>query len=123
MDVEALLVVAVRPGDDMGGAQQRRIGDAGQRAPAIPVIHQGGAEHVLADALDHPALGLGGAGKICGLGLEAVERRLGQAHRQLVDAIQRGMQLLDRGEHEGRDARAGNGGDAGDVPISAATPE
>ena len=35
MDVEALLVVAVRPGDDMGGAQQRGIGDAGQRAPAI----------------------------------------------------------------------------------------
>jgi len=38
VDVEALLVVAVRPGDDMGGAQQRRIGDAGQRAPATPVI-------------------------------------------------------------------------------------
>ena len=34
MDVETLLVVAVRSGDDVGSAQQRRIGDAGQRAPA-----------------------------------------------------------------------------------------
>ena len=27
VDVEALLVVAVRPGDDVGSAQQRRVGD------------------------------------------------------------------------------------------------
>jgi hypothetical protein len=97
----------VRPGDDVGGAQQGRIGDASQRAPATPVVQQGGAEHVLADSLDHPAFGLGGSRKVCGLGLESVERRLGQAHRQLVDAIERFMQLLDRGEHEGRHARAG----------------
>jgi hypothetical protein len=45
-------------------------------------------------------------GTFCGLGLEAVERRLGQAHRQLVDAIDSGMQLLDRRKYEGRNARA-----------------
>ena len=95
MDVEALLVVAVGPGHDVGRAQQRRIGDAGQRAPAIPVVRQGVSEYILADALDHPALGLGCPRKICGLGLEAVERRLGQAHGELVDAVERGVQLRD----------------------------
>jgi hypothetical protein len=34
VDIEALLVIAVRPGDDVGSAQQRRVGDAGQGAPA-----------------------------------------------------------------------------------------
>jgi hypothetical protein len=28
VDVEALLVFAIRPGDNVGGPQQRRIGDA-----------------------------------------------------------------------------------------------
>jgi hypothetical protein len=39
VDVETLLVAAVRPGDDVGGSKQRRIGDAGQGAAAAPIIY------------------------------------------------------------------------------------
>ena len=84
MDVEALLVAAVGPGHDVRGAQQRRIGDAGERAATAPVIHQGIAEDVLADALDHQPLGLGGSRKARRLGVKARERRVGQADGELV---------------------------------------
>jgi len=32
--------LAFGPGDDVGGAQKRRIGDAGQRTSAIPAFEQ-----------------------------------------------------------------------------------
>jgi hypothetical protein len=40
------------------GAQQGGIGDAGDRAAASPIIDQGDAEDVLADALDDEPLDL-----------------------------------------------------------------
>src|SRR5579863_173031 len=58
--VEALYIVAFGPRNDVGGAQQSRIADAGDRAAASPVVDQGAAEDVLTDALDDEPLGLGG---------------------------------------------------------------
>jgi hypothetical protein len=52
VDIEALRIAAFRPGHDLRGSQQRGISDAGDRAAGPPIIHQGGAEDVLADALD-----------------------------------------------------------------------
>ena len=59
MHAEPLLVVTFGPRDDVGGAQQGGIGDAGDRAAATPVIHQRISEDVLANALDYEVLGLG----------------------------------------------------------------
>ena len=59
MHIEPLRVVAFGPRDDVGGPQQLRIGDAGDRAAAALIIHQRSAEDVLADALDDEPLGLG----------------------------------------------------------------
>ena len=78
VDVEPLLVVAVGPGHDVRGAQQRGFGDAGERAAAAPIIHQGIPEHVLPNALDHQALGLGGAREARGLGVEAMSGASGR---------------------------------------------
>ncbi len=57
-DIEALRVSAFSPRNDTGRPQQGRIGDAGDRAGASPIIHQGGPEDVLADALDDEPLDL-----------------------------------------------------------------
>ena len=47
--VEAPLVVAVGPGHDVRGAEERGLSDAGERTAAIPIIYQG-AKQILADA-------------------------------------------------------------------------
>jgi hypothetical protein len=50
---------------------------------ARPVIHQGVAEYVLADALDDQALGLRRSGQAGRLGAEAREWHVGQADASL----------------------------------------
>jgi hypothetical protein len=90
VDVEPLRVVAVGPGYDVRGAEQRWLTDPGQGTAAAPIVHQGVAKHILADALDDQTLGLGGARQAGGLGMKARERRIGQADGQLVDAVKRG---------------------------------
>jgi hypothetical protein len=107
--VEALRVGAIRPGHDVGSTQQSWFGDTGHRAATIPVNHQGIAEHVLADALYHHPFCFGRAGKIARLGLKAIEWRFRQAHRQLVDAVERGVQLCKVGDYKGRDSWAWRG--------------
>ena len=59
MHIEALRVLAFGPAHNVGSSKQGRIGDAGDRAAGSPIIHQGGAENVLADALDDEPLDLG----------------------------------------------------------------
>src|SRR5688572_16502769 len=41
VDVEALLVSTLGPGDDVRGTEQRRLGNACQWAAADPVVHEG----------------------------------------------------------------------------------
>jgi len=77
VNVEALLAVAFRPWHDVGGAQECRVSDTGDWAPAAPVIHQGVAKYILADALDDQTLGLGRSGQVGRLGPEARERHVG----------------------------------------------
>jgi hypothetical protein len=107
--VEALHVRAIGPWHNVGGSEQRWLGDAGDWAAAAPVIHQGVSKNVLADALDHQPLGFGRSGKIGCLGLEAIKWRFRQAHRELVDTIERGVQLTEVREHKGRKSRTGLG--------------
>jgi hypothetical protein len=46
VDVEALgVVVAFAPGYDVGSAEKCGIRDASERAAALPVIHEAGAEN------------------------------------------------------------------------------
>ena len=91
MYVEALRVGAICPRYDVGCAQQRRLSNPGERTAAAPVVHQRIAEQVLSDAQDNHAFGLGRAGKVGRLGLEAIERRLWQAHGEPVDTIECGV--------------------------------
>jgi hypothetical protein len=80
VDVEPFrIALALRPWDDVRCAQQRRVGDTSERAAALPVIHQAGAENVLADPLHHQPLDLGCLGQIRHAKLEFAQRRVGQA--------------------------------------------
>ena len=74
MHIEPLRVVAFGPGHDMGGAQQGGILDAGDRAVGSPIIHQGSAENVLADALDDEPLDLSRLRQAAGLRAKPGER-------------------------------------------------
>src|SRR4051794_37427366 len=74
VDVEALHVVAFRPGHNVRSAEQPGLGDAGERAAPAPVVHQRVAKHILADALDDETLCLGGSRQHGGLGMKARER-------------------------------------------------
>jgi hypothetical protein len=76
-----------------GGAQEGGLRDARQGAAAVPIIHQSGTEHVLADALDDQALGLGRLRQIFGLGAEAQQRHVRQTDRKPVDPIEPDMKL------------------------------
>jgi hypothetical protein len=58
------------------GAQQCRLGDAGERAAAAPVSHQGFAEDILSDALDDEPLGFGRLRQPFDLRVKSFERRL-----------------------------------------------
>ena len=109
MHVEPLRVVAFGPGHDVGGPQQGGIGDAGDRAAASPIIHQGGAEDVLADALDDESLGLGRLRQAGGPRAKPGERGVGEADAELVDAVERGMQRGQSVEGEGGEAGSGQG--------------
>jgi hypothetical protein len=100
--IEALGVAAVGPRHDVRGAKQRRLANASERAAAAPVIHQGFAENILTDPLDYQPLGLRRSRQAGGLYLESGERRVRQADGELVDAIKRGVQLREGGEHESR---------------------
>ncbi len=80
MNVQALcVIVAGDPGDDVGGAEQGGVGDAGQGAAVAPVVQQSAAEDVLANALNRQALDFRGAGKACGLLMEFGQRQGGEA--------------------------------------------
>src|ERR1039458_4023576 len=103
--VEALRVGAVGPRYDVGSPEQPGLGYAGHRAAAAPIIHQGIAEYVLADPLDYHPFGLGRSGEIGRLGLEAIERSLRQARGELVDTVERCVQLRKVCEHKSRKPR------------------
>ena len=123
VDVEALLVVAVGPGHDVGGAQQRGLGDAGERAAAAPVVHQASRNTSWPMRWITSRSASVVRGRSAVLALEAIERRVGQAHGELVDAVERGMELGHRLEDEGRDARDPERATPAVAPISATTPE
>ena len=87
------ITLALRPGDDVRGAQQLGVGDAGQRAAAPPVIHQAGSKNVLADPLHDQPLGLSRLGKISDTLPEFPQRRLGKADTQRIDAREYHIEL------------------------------
>ena len=85
MDIEALrIVVALRPGHDVRGAQQGRIGDARHRAALAPISEQRPPEDILADALDDDPFGLRSARQPRRLLKEGLQRRVWQADAKLV---------------------------------------
>ena len=89
MDVKALFISAIGPRNDVRGAKQRRLCDARQRTATAPVIHEGLAENILANALDHQPLGFSGLRQPYRLEAKTREWRVGQADGKLVDAIER----------------------------------
>src|SRR5690606_6154840 len=102
VDVEALVVVgAVLPGHDVGGAQEGLVADAGERTAAAPVLEQGRAKEVLAEALNQQALGLGPARQLRGFGAKAPERRIGQADPEAIDEGEGFIELAQALEEEG----------------------
>ena len=97
MDVEPFgIALAFDPVDDVRRAQQGLIGDAGQRAAALPVNHQAGTKNVLADPLHHQPLGLGYLGQSCDANLEFPQRRVEQAYTQRINAIQCRIESAER---------------------------
>ena len=65
MDVEAFGVTfAIAPRNDVRGAKKSRIGDAGERAAALPIVDQSSAKNVLADPLGDEPFGLGRLGEV-----------------------------------------------------------
>jgi hypothetical protein len=105
--VEPLRVDAFGPGHDVGGPQQSGVGNAGDRAAGSPIIHQGGAEDVLADALDDELLDLGRLRQAGGLRAKPAERGVGEADAELVDAVERGMERGQGVQAKGGDAGPG----------------
>src|SRR5690606_13745509 len=102
VDVEALVVVgAVLPGHDVGGSQEGLVADAGERTAAAPVLEQGRAKEVLAEALNQQALGLGPAWQLRGFGAKAPERRIGQADPEAIDEGEGFIELAQALEEEG----------------------
>lgn len=101
VDIQTLLVFAIGPRHDVRGAEQRRLGDACQRAAAAPIIHQRFAEDVLANALNHQPLGLCTLRQVFRLDAKARKRSVGQADGKLINAIKRRMQLAQSGKEEG----------------------
>ena len=94
----------------------------GRRPPNNPsIIHQRGAEDVLADALDDEPLGLGRLRHAADLRAKSRERGVGKADAELVDAVECGVERGQAAEFEGREAGPGKGED-GTVTSSAATP-
>ena len=91
----------------MGRAQQHRISDAGQWAAAFPISYQGGAEVVLADALDDEAFRLGRLRQTDGQCAKPGDRGVGEAGAELVGAVERGMQRSQGIEAKGGEARSG----------------
>jgi len=88
VDVQAQGVgFAFGPGDDVRGAQERRIRDAGQRTATVPVFQQSLAEQSLSDTLDGESLNFGCLRQMCGGLLERVQGRIRKAHAQFVDAL------------------------------------
>jgi hypothetical protein len=106
----------------VGGTQERRVGDAGQRTAAIPVFEQSLPEDRLAETFNCQPLSFGGARQVgCGF-LEGLQRHIGQVYAQFVDSFERLVQLAQRCECVGDETGAGNsidsrhiefGGDAG----------
>ena len=84
VDVEALHVVAFRPGHNVRSAEQPGLGR--RRRPARAHIQQRllPLENSWADALDDQTLGLGGARQAGGLGVEAVSCAPANHRRQAV---------------------------------------
>ena len=81
------IAVTFAPGYDVRSAQQGRVGNAGQRATPLPVIHQAVAKDVLPDPLHDQPFGLRRARQICSAPLELPQRRIGQTDAQFVDAM------------------------------------
>lgn len=89
MDIETLCVVsAFAPGNDVRSTEERGIGDAGERAAALPVVHEAGAENVLSDPLDDEPLDLGAFRELCCLVMEGFQRRVRKAGGKLVNTRQ-----------------------------------
>ena len=109
MDVEALLVITIGPWHDVRGSQKPRLGNASEWAALTPVIQQSVAKYILSNALHDQSLGLGRPRQGGGLSAKAVERRVRQAHGELVNAIERSMELGQRLVDEGGRASTGNG--------------
>jgi len=107
VDIEAESVaLAFGPRDDVGGAQQVGIGDAGQRTASSPVIEKSASKEVLADAPHNKAFGFGRARKLPGSFLEGLQRYGRQADAEFVDAVESLVKLLQAGEGVGRKAKA-----------------
>ena len=120
--IEPLRVVAFGPRDDVGGPQQLRIGDAGDRAAGSPIVHQRGADDLLAHVLDDEPLGLGRLRQTGGLRTKPGERGVGKADGELVDSVEGRME---RGHNELNLKVARPGPDSaedGRTASSAATP-
>jgi len=109
MDIEPLCLVAFGPGHDVGGSKQSGIGDTGDRAAGSPIIHQGGAEDVLADWLDDEPLDLRRLRQAGGLRAKPGERCVGETDSELVDAVERGVERGQRSEGESGEAGPGQG--------------
>jgi hypothetical protein len=77
------------------------------RAAGSPIIHQGGAEDVLADALDDEPLDFSRLRQAGRLRAKPRERGVGEANAELVDAVERGMERGQGVEAEGGEAEPG----------------
>ena len=80
---------AVGPGHDVRRAQERLIGDARHGASAIPVIKESLPKQGLPNAPNCQAIRLGHSGHALGRGAESLQRGIGQADAEPIDAIQR----------------------------------
>ncbi len=109
MNVETLsVVVEFAPGDDVRRAEESWIGDAGERASALPVVHEAVAEDVLADPLDDETFGFGGFGKLGGLLVKDLQRRVRETVGELVEARQDGVEFGEGGKRVAVKPRTGD---------------
>lgn len=109
-NIEALLVgCAVGPGFDVAGAEELGDVQARERAAKLPVIHEGAAEEVLADALDRPAFGFGGLGEFLGFGLKGFEVGVGEDLGELEGAADEEVEVVEVGGFMGGAGAFGEG--------------
>lgn len=89
MDIEPLgIAFAIRPGNDVRGAQQGWVGNPGKRTTALPIVHKTSAKDVLTDPLDDQPFHFGRPRQVRYLCFKLPQGCIRQDDSEFIDATE-----------------------------------